>query len=109
MLVVLDVMGFSLAAFERIGAQLISPSVDGVLTTGAIGGLKLACLLVALLLLLLWADLTSPRGLLESEKLKVLRIADWILLCAAVFVGIGISGVIQKALVDWALSPFLGF
>lgn len=108
-LVILDVMGLSLAAFERIGSQLISSSLGGVLMTGAIGGLKLVCLLVALLLLLLWADLTSTRGLLESEKLRVSRIADWVLLCAAVFVGVGISGVIQKALVEWALSPFLGF
>lgn len=109
MLVVVDVMGIILAALERISSPLLSSALSDVLPTGAIGGLKLACLLAALLLLLLWADLTSPRGLLESEKLKVSRIANWVLLCAAIFVGIGISGVMQKALVDWALSPFLGF
>ena len=108
-LFILDILGLVLAAIERLVNRFFPPNISSMLPDSTVGGLRLACLLAALLLLLLWVDLTSPRGLLESEKLKVWRIADWTLLCAAVLVGLGLSGVIYQSLTDFVLSPFLGF
>jgi hypothetical protein len=103
MLAVIATAGLVLGGMELLGFPLMVLGAGGrmVWLEGAVGPLRMALLVCALVLLGLWGDLVRPRGLLG-----VRRAADWVLLSATVLTIAGVGRLVYEGAKLMYASPW---
>lgn len=83
---------------------LLEAGKEPVRLEEAIGPVSTTLSAAALVLLALWADLVKPRGLLFERR--VLKVADWVLLAAAVLTVAGAGRLAVEAVIVFYSNPW---
>lgn len=106
-LAIVAALSLVLGVLDALGVPLVllEAGREPVRLEEATGPVWTALSASALVLLALWADLVRPRGLLFEQQ--VLRVADWVLLAAAVLTMAGAGRLAFEGAKVFYSSPWL--